>query len=318
MEENNNQQQVGALDEPTAAVEEVELITLLPESKKPRKGVIAGVAALAVLAAGIGFVAVRSSGPGVISLAKSAQLTERQHTARVEMTMQLPMPGLTNKPMLATGLYDFDRKMTTVDMDMTEALGSKLPSTGNPDAGKVTMTMQGLVAYMKLGLFDMVPNLKGKWIKMDIGSMGGATGVDIAKATQLGGNDPSAVLEQMKASSEKVETIGKEDVQGIVTTHYQATIDIEKFYRDRDAVVDETKFLALLKLYTGPLTVDAWVDGKGLVRRIHQTIPMKAAPLDIVMEFSDFGTPVSITLPPDVDVVDQSALAETATIKVPG
>lgn len=171
MEDNNDQQ---------TAAEEVELIPLLPESKKSRKGVIAGVSVLAVLAAAVGFAAVRSSGPGVISLAKSAQLTERQHTARVEMTMKLPVPSLANKSLLATGLYDFDRKLTTVDMDMTEALGSKLPSTGNPDAGKVTMTMQGLVAYMKIGVFDMVSNLKGKWIKMDIGSMGGATGVDIA------------------------------------------------------------------------------------------------------------------------------------------
>jgi hypothetical protein len=308
MEDNNDQQ---------AAAEEVELITLLPETKKSKKGVIAGVTVLAVLAAGIGFAVVRSSGLGVISLAKSAQLTERQHTARVEMTMQLPMPGLADKPLLATGLYDFDRKLTTVDMDMTEALGSKLPSTGNPDAGKATMTIQGLVAYMKIGLLDMVPNLKGKWIKMDIGSMGAASGVDIAKATQLGGNDPSAVLEQMKTSSAKVETIGKEEVQGLTTTHYQATIDIEKFYRDRNAVVDETKFEALLKNYTGPLTVDAWVDAKGLVRRIHETIPMKAAPIDVVMEFSDFGTPVSISLPVDADVVDQSALADTAQIKVP-
>lgn len=142
--------------------------------------------------------------------------------------------------------------------------------------------------------------------------------MDIAKATQLGGNDPSAVLEQMKTSSAKVETIGKEVIQGLTTTHYQATIDIEKFYRDRDAVVDETKFAALLKSYTGQLTVDAWVDGKGLVRRIHETIPIKAAPIDIVMEFSDFGTPVSISVPADADVVDQSALAETAQIKVPG
>ena len=112
-------------------------------------------------------------------------------------------------------------------------------------------------------------------------------------------------------------TIGKEVVQGLTTTHYQATIDIEKFYRDRNAVLDETKFAALLKLYTGPLTVDAWVDAKGLLRRIHETIPMKAAPLDLIMEFSDFGTPVSISLPADADVVDQSALAETAQIKVP-
>ncbi len=312
--EDNNDQQLAA----TTAAEEVELIPLLPESKKSRKGLIAGVAALAILGGGIGFATVRSSGPGVISLAKSAQLTERQHTARIEMTMQLPIPGLVNKPLIATGLYDFDRKLTTVDMDMTEALGSKLPSTGNPDAGKATMTMQGLVAYMKIGVFDMVPNLKGKWIKMDIGSLGAASGVDIAKATQLGGNDPSAVLEQMKASSAKVETIGKEDIQGLTTTHYQATIDIEKIYRDRNAVVDETKFAALLKNYSGPLTVEAWIDGAGLVRRIHQTIPLKAAPIDIVMEFSDFGTPVSISLPADADVVDQSALAETAQIKVPG
>jgi hypothetical protein len=211
------------------------------------------------------------------------------------------------------------RKLATVDMDMTEALGSQLPDTGNPDAGKATMAMQGLVAYMKLGLFDEVPNLKGKWIKIDIGAVGAtASGVDIAKATQLGGNDPSAVLEQMKASSAKVETIGKEEVQGLTTTHYQATIDIEKFYRDLDAVVDEVKFAALMKNYTGPLTVDAWVDAKGLVRRIHESIPMKAAPMVIAMEFSDFGTPVSISLPADADVVDQSALAQTEQIAVPG
>jgi hypothetical protein len=321
MEDSNDQQWVGTPGEPMAvatAAQEVELITLLPDSKKSRKGLIAGAATVAILAAGIGFAVVRSSGPGVISLAKSAQLTERQHSARVEMTMNLPLRGLANEPILATGLYDFDRKLTTLDMDMTEALGSQMPSTGDPDAGKATMKMQGLVAYMKLGLFDMVPNLKDKWIKMDIGSMGGAAGVDIAKATQLGANDPSAILEQMKTSSAKVETIGKEDVQGLTTTHYQAKIDIEKFYRDRNAVVDETKFAALLELYTGSLTVDAWIDEAGLVRRIHETIPMKAAPMDIVMGFSDFGTPVSISLPADADVVDQSALAETEQLEVTG
>jgi hypothetical protein len=296
--------------------EEVELVELAPEPKRSRKGLVA-VALAAVLALGIGVAVQRSSGPGVISLAKSAQLTQAQHSSRVEMTMKMPIAGFTDSPVLMTGLYDFDQKLMSGDMDLTAMLGSKLPATAPPDAGQMAMVTQGLVGFIRARSFDTVPALKDKWLKFDIASMGAQSGVDIRKAVDINSTDPGAILEQMKATASTVETIGKEDVRGVGTTHYRSTIDIEKFYRERNAIVDEAKFTKMLALYSGPISTEAWVGNDGLVRRIKNSLPMKSANIDVEMEFFDFGTPVDITLPADTDVVDQSQLAGMLKAKTP-
>jgi hypothetical protein len=138
-------------------------------------------------------------------------------------------------------------------------------------------------------LAGSLPNGK-QWLKVDLAKEAQALGFDLKALT---GQTPSDALAKLHLHGH-VTTIGKETVDGVETTHYSEGLGITE---------QGTK--ARYK------SVDAWVDGQGLVRRVQldYTTPVtggQPAHTVVTMTFSDFGAPVSVTPPPAAEVVDAS------------
>jgi hypothetical protein len=277
-------------------------LTPEPSIKKRRRWPLAvGIAAILALAVGVMAVATRGDGREVLTLAEAAQKTQSQHTARVEFTTNMPIAGLAATEVLATGEIDFDKHIVHYSFDITEAL-KKTTSDVPAGAGKITAASHGLTIYMNLAVFDEVPSLKGKWMKMDVGQAVAAFGVDLDKVAELETTGPVSALAKLQSLSDTVDDLGKEDVRGVSTTHYRATYDFEKVYRARGAVTDEAAFGKLLDLYSSTTaTTEAWVDHDGLVRRTVNVIPLKAGVQTVKAEFFDFGAAVNTQLPSDAD-----------------
>ena len=166
----------------------------------------------------------------------------------------------------------------------------------------------GLVMYMRSPLFDkMLPT--GKWVKMDLEKIAKKEGVDLGAIMNANQADPSQSLRMLMASS-NARVTGSQRIRGVQTTHYAFNIDFKKLARDN-------KQLRQLTETTGSVSApaEAWIDGKGRVRRLAVTMSLGAAQLGTPMTMTmtedlyDFGARADITVPTDDLVVDLSSLA---------
>jgi hypothetical protein len=174
----------------------------------------------------------------------------------------------------------------------------------------------GTAMYMRMeGLIDT-------WLKMDYADLLGD-----AAAQQMMGNangaNPAATLEQLRGAADSVEEVGSEDIRGVPTTHYRASIDarkaLEELRQFADGALAEEVIEAAADMYKSPYVVDVWIDADNLVRRISYTLEatenelmpeMSGLKTSMTMDYFDYGKPVDITIPDDSEVTDWSAYME--------
>jgi len=109
----------------------------------------------------------------------------------------------------------------------------------------------------------------------------------------------------------------REDVRGVQTTHYKATIDLEK-YPDivpaKDRAAARSTIATLTKALGGSKSpVEFWIDEDDLVRRYVQSLRLKVggatSSLRQRLEFYDYGTKADIAVPPADEVQDLTDIA---------
>ena len=188
--------------------------------------------------------------------------------------------------------------------------------TNNPSLGTLTMHVEGGTAnatmravlrgttiYMTSDLFaGRLPDGKS-WLSIDLGRSAKALGVDIGA---LSSQAPATALAQLKAGG-KVRQVGPESIGGVATTHYTATIDTSK--------TDQIQKVLHYAVTYAP--VDVWIDGKGLVRRIHLVTVAAAhdavpeTVTDMTLSLSRYGKRVSVVVPSAAETFDTTELAQS-------
>ena len=155
-----------------------------------------------------------------------------------------------------------------------------------------------------------------KWVKFDAEKLGRLAGIDVSALTQSG-QDPTQAVRQLRAVSDDIEKVGREQVRGVDTMHYRATVELRRYPAlvpagERAAARDAIDQLIEM---TGAATVpvDVWVGEDDLVRRLAQKLTLKGAggPSEIEQrfEFYDFGADVDVRIPPPSEVADVTDLA---------
>jgi hypothetical protein len=141
--------------------------------------------------------------------------------------------------------------------------------------------------------------------------------VDLAKAAQQQGldvsklapsMDPGSILQQLRAVGE-VKKVATDTVRGVPTTHFHATVDLNKavklqpparraqMQRSIDALVQQTG--------TATIPVEAWVDSENRLRRETATIGKLGS---LQLDLFDFGPQQTVTPPPADQTVDLLAV----------
>jgi hypothetical protein len=180
-------------------------------------------------------------------------------------------------------------------------------------------TMRQVIAgeeiFMSSDLFkEDLPDDK-EWIKIDLRRVAGDLGLE--NAPQTSGTDPRESLRNLRAVGD-VETVGTEEVRGVETTHFKATVEVRRLPElvepsERSAArraVDR-----LIKLTGNDVQkTEVWVDDRDYVRRIREQFSMKGPgdeqlENDITIEYSDFGKRVSIEVPAESEALDATELA---------
>lgn len=261
------------------------------------------------LVAALGFVAgCGSSGASPIEVVTAAATeTTRASTAKVSERIEIapPASASASEPLVVTGDGEIDFAARKANLAVTTA------------GQTVTVVVDGATVY------EHVPQLAeaadGKeWFKLDFDTIGEYAGIeDLGTLAQSQNTDPSTFLQYLRGASGEVTEVGKERVGGADTTWYSLSVDVEKAAADAPAEQRATIRQIVETFGIRTIPTEVWIDGEGRARRVKQVfdytkaagggkIPADALPRSVTMtlEFSDFGTPVTVTVPPASEVAD--------------
>jgi hypothetical protein len=249
-------------------------------------------------------------------VAEAATKTTEAGSSRIEFTMAMEAEG-RSFTMRGDGVFDYTspRGRMTLDLgDLAALAGGKL---GN---GRMEFLLDGRAYYMK---FPGAMQLVGKqWLKIDLEDIGELTGADLG-ALQQANQNPAQLMQFLRGASDDIEELGKEDVRGVETTHYRATVDLEEAAEqgaDIGEFSDEMREqlqaeIERMKAQTGleTLPVDVWVDDENLLRRMKMELSFavegEQVGMDMTMDFFDFGVDVRVARPPADQTIDITELA---------
>jgi hypothetical protein len=249
-------------------------------------------------------------------LAAAPAATVAAGTARTTFTATLIDVGGAGSGTVSfggDGEIDFEGQRASSRSDLTEVL-----RTGGMEGvdGEMESVIDGSISYLRSPFFTTMVGAPTPWIRIDPAALESVTGMDMTQLSGLTSNDPNAQLAFLAGVVEgSVQEVGASDVRGTPTTRFRATVDLRKAAEDAGAVTDPAQFEQFVTTLGGSeLTVEVDLDDDDRVRLLsyeHQ-LPAESGGgrQQIALEYFDFGTDVDISIPPDDQVTDLTALFE--------
>lgn len=269
-------------------------------------------AALALVAAGCGGGGKSSTMTPLELVSQATSKTTKATSAKVHMTITETVGPIGPLEIGVDGVVDNSKHSGDMTIDMSSIAQIAGRAAGNANAWKGEVVVDGsnlshVVEYMKLPVFSTLLPTAKPWLKIDLSELGKVKGLDFGQLLQSAGTqDPSQALQALQAIA-NVKEVGKDQVDGVDTTEYSGTVDPQKVA----ALLPKSAGLGQVfkQLGTNPIPVSAWIDGNGYIRKFEESFSMagtSAARMDMKLAatFSDFGTPVSITIPPADQTTD--------------
>jgi len=234
------------------------------------------------------------------AIAEAAVKTQHEGGGRAAVRGVVTESGLS-KPLIMTGQMVYD--------GAGAARGTL--STADPKSGvpvKFDYVLEGTQMYMRSNRFGSLPEGR-EWMGLDL-----ALGDEVHTSVPAGG-DVKGELDLLSKASGGVEKVGKEEVRGVATTRYRGTISVaDSVKRLREEGAHTLATYAEKK--GSPTHLEAWIDAKGLVRRMRIVQSKPAADgngpttIDMRTDFYDFGLEPEIEAPDSDEVFDATSLAK--------
>jgi hypothetical protein len=298
--------------------------------RRPHVLLAALAALLAVAVAGCGGSAVGV--PELTSFETVAQKSSSADSARFDLKAELTIPGAPKAlAFSAAGGFDNPAKRAQLTFDLSavaelvqsfgSSLGGKVTGDlGSPEDWKLEAIRDGDIVYIRFPLIAKDLPAGKTWIKGDAKDLSQAELGQMSEFGSLAGTDPRDVFGLLEAVSGSIDTIGSEQVRGVETSHYRATIDLAKL----EQLVPEEQRQSLGGIDQGArqaglseLPVDVWVDSEQRIRKLSIDLDAKqpgtdaAVKASVVIELYDYGTPLELALPPADEVADAATLKPT-------
>jgi hypothetical protein len=162
------------------------------------------------------------------------------------------------------------------------------------------------------GLAQLVP---GKtWLSIDVSSLQRAAGQDPSTLGSI--SNPSEMLRVLAQQGNTVAPLGSSSIGGVDVQGYSVTFDPSSI-KSRLAHAPSWMQQALTAVNFQDLKLNVFVDGSGLLRRMTMHMKLAAASAgavsaDVSLDFSDLGTPVSVSAPPADQVVGFEQFVQAA------
>jgi hypothetical protein len=269
-----------------------------------RRRIVSGALACVIGLAGALVVASPAYAKGAEQrIRKAIVATQAEEATGFTMTMTMDVDGQT--------LDAFAEGAMTLDEG--DPLGSITITMTTPAGDQVTMEERIVDGDIYVDMSDLasigadVPGLAEQpWVRMSIKDAIG--GVD-----PTAGTDPSSQLDVLEGIDD-AQRVGREDVDGVPTTHYEGTVDLEK----TKAQLPRAQRELIDQAYGDDteIPVGVWIDDENRVRRMSMEfdteIQGREASVEMEMEMSDFGGTVDVQAPPEDQVLDFSEVFGTS------
>jgi hypothetical protein len=273
----------------------------MPHLTRPVRSTGLGLALLATAAVGAAACGGGSSssaagsaatGQQAALLTKAAAATSAAGSAKLSLTSGSAAGSAVTAT--GSGVEDFARKAADLTLNLTGAA-----------QGQLEVREVNGIAYLKLPsqLGGAIGGGK-PWISIDPSKIG--AGSALSGLSSLA-DDPTQSFALLNSASDSVTKVGSESVHGQPSTHYKATINLDKAAA-ADPQLSASATQLKQTLGTANLPVDVWIDDKGRITRFAEaTSPAgsTAAPtVSVSVDVYDYGTPVTVAAPPASDVAD--------------
>jgi len=139
------------------------------------------------------------------------------------------------------------------------------------------------------------------WTEIPFSALGHGLGGSLSSLLQSARNSNPAQQTQLLTASKNAHVVGTTVVDGVETTHYRGSISAATALASLKPSV--RKGLApLLKLITGEIHFDVWIDAQHVTRRLIERETVISQPVAVTMNVTAVNQPVQITLPPTSQV----------------
>ncbi|HEU5006115.1 MAG TPA: hypothetical protein VFT67_04030, partial [Jatrophihabitantaceae bacterium] len=160
----------------------------------------------------------------------------------------------------ASGVIDFAHRAS----DLTARI---------PGVGAIEARYLAGVLYAKLpaSVAGMLPGVKAgtSWVSIDVNALSQQQfGKSLGQLDLSAPSDPSQVLSFLRGAGADVKLAGPATVDGIATTRYTTTIDLDKAAAQLPAKVRAGVTRFEQHLGTHELPAQLWIDGQGRLRRM--------------------------------------------------
>jgi hypothetical protein len=185
-----------------------------------------------LIAAGCGSSTSTSSGNPSAPVAKAAAAAAAAPGYKMTLAMKVSSPSLP-KPLTATGSGSFSVPDHAGAFKLAMDFGNEpqVAAALGSSVFRIEEVIKAPIIYIKLpaAVGQKLPGGK-PWLKIDLAQAGAAAGVP--GLGSLTGNpassDPSQLLQYLRAVSGKITTVGTQQIGGVQTTHYGATVSLDK------------------------------------------------------------------------------------------
>ena len=244
-------------------------------------------------------------------LSQVATQTKRVNTGQFRLVTAVTdgagHEGQTTTLSELSGAFDRDAGNSRMELDASGASAAGASGLAAlTGTGPVGLIVVGSTGYIRMaGLFGDGES----WMKVDNPDQSGMSMIfDMFKVEDITG-----FVESLQCAG-TVEEVGTEPIDGVDTTHYRAEIDTTKLATCRESDPNAGQLLDNFGDATSG-TVDVWVDGNSLVRKLVNTADERALGSDLAAKFpggtstltmtlSGFGDPVTIEAPPADQVTE--------------
>jgi predicted small secreted protein len=239
-------------------------------------------------------------------VAKAATKTAAAQSAKFHIDLTETVGPIGPLHFTADGVADSAGGSADMTMDLSPA-ASLLGATANPGQWQAHFIFDNGVFYLHLPALDQYLNGK-TWVKADLNALAQKAGVNLQQLLQMAGSqDPTKALQLLQSVGD-VKEVGSAKLDGVDTTEYGGTVDVQKVAQLLGGNL--ARQLGQAKVATIPIEV--WIDSNGLVRQVHETysyaVSGTRATTDLTESLSDFGVQTSITPPPADQTVDVAQL----------
>jgi hypothetical protein len=252
-----------------------------------------------------GALEVKTGDAAVAALRSAPESVADAGTAAFQVVMEIAVEGETYD-VVADGTIDADAEQMAMTMDMGALFEELAASSGEqvPEDFAVAwqMVVDGTTFYMRTPLFQSL-GVEG-WLSMDPAELGMSERTLGLSAASF---DFTQMLDSLRGVVGEPEVVGEEDVRGVPTTHYTASMDLEEALAqvpEEERAAAEAQLEQLGDIGGAEIPIDVWIDADDLPRRVRMDVDGVFASLgigeggaSITMEYFDFGEPVDIDVP---------------------